>query len=87
MLNCAILMSTLSVVQCLVELGCKINFSSMKKLDKMILDDNDECKELTLLIPLSNHNKYIQAKAEIKKYLSNLTIKIVERINANGQKY
>ena len=65
--HCAVLMSTLSVVQCLIELGCKMHFSSMNQLDGMILDTNDKDKEL--LIPTNNYDKYIQEKVKIGKYI------------------
>ena len=71
-LHCAVLMSTLSVVQCLMELGCKMRFSSVNQLDEMILDTNDKDKEL--LIPNDNNDKYMQEKVEIGKYFANLII-------------
>ena len=44
----------------------------MKQLDQMILDKHDKDKQL--LIPSSNHDKYIEEKVEIGKYFSNLII-------------
>ena len=79
LLHCAVLMSTLSVVQCLIELGCQMCFSSMNQLDGMILDKNDKDKEL--LIPNENYDKYIQEKVEIGKYISNL---IIQNIRNNA---
>ena len=72
-------MSTLSVVQCLAQLGCKMPFSSMNQLDQMILDKNDKDKQL--LIPSETYDMYIQEKVKIGRYMSNL---IVQNIRNNS---